>query len=184
MDPLRNVIPEATRLRWPRSRKPSIAVALRPACAVDQEISDVGDRRGSRWSKVRCLIVIGTRPEAIKLVPILLALRSSTLIEPFVVTTGQHRDLVDPVLALAGVTPDADLAIGQPGQTINDVCMATIKGIDQLLVPVGDRSDVRVRVWAQARSRWARLSWAAMASSIGSPLLSQWQMMKDPGRTT
>lgn len=109
-------------------------MVLRHTCAVDQEISEVGDRRASRRSKVRCLIVIGTRPEAIKLVPILLALRSSTLIEPFVVTTGQHRDLVDPVLALAGVTPDADLAIGQPGQTINDVCVATIKGIDQLLV--------------------------------------------------
>ncbi|MDO8731862.1 MAG: UDP-N-acetylglucosamine 2-epimerase (non-hydrolyzing) [Actinomycetota bacterium] len=101
---------------------------------MEQENSEGKDRRGSGQPKVRCLIVIGTRPEAIKLVPILRALRASPSIEAFVVTTGQHRDLVDPVLAFAGVTPHADLAIGQPGQTINDVCVATMKGIDQLLV--------------------------------------------------
>lgn len=100
---------------------------------MDEQSAAVSDRRGLAQQKVRCLIVIGTRPEAIKLVPILLALRKSELIEPYVVTTGQHRDLVDPVLALAGVTPNADLAIGKPGQTINEVCVATIQGIDALL---------------------------------------------------
>jgi len=100
---------------------------------VTQVHGGEAENRRTDAHKVRCLIVIGTRPEAIKLVPILLALRKSELIEPYVVTTGQHRDLVDPVLALAGITPNADLAIGRPGQTINDVCVATIQGIDALL---------------------------------------------------
>ncbi|MDP2012605.1 MAG: UDP-N-acetylglucosamine 2-epimerase (non-hydrolyzing) [Actinomycetota bacterium] len=113
---------------------------------MSEQTAEVSDRRGSAQPKVRCLIVIGTRPEAIKLVPILIALRKSKLIEPYVVTTGQHRDLVDPVLALAGVTPHADLAIGMPGQTINDVCVATIKGIDDLLGDFrGGRAERRSR---------------------------------------
>ena len=121
-------------------------MVVRHTCRVDQETSVAVDRRGAARSKVRCLIVIGTRPEAIKLVPILLALQNSELIEPYVVTTGQHRDLVDPVFALAGITPNADLAIGKPGQTINDVTVATIQGIDALLGDFrGGRAERRSR---------------------------------------
>src|SRR4029077_7788661 len=58
--------------------------------------------------EVSILMLIGTRPEAIKMLPVVLALRASEWFEPVVVTTGQHRDLVDPILELGGVVPDAD----------------------------------------------------------------------------
>lgn len=83
--------------------------------------------------RVRCLIVIGTRPEAIKVLPVILALRKSTTIEPFVVTTGQHEGLVEGVLDLAGITPDANLGVGRPGQTLNGVTHRVIEAFKDLL---------------------------------------------------
>ena len=67
--------------------------------------------------KATVLCLIGTRPEAIKMVPVVLALRASANFVPVVVTTGQHTDLVDPVLALADLTSDFDLGVGRPGLT-------------------------------------------------------------------
>ena len=48
------------------------------------------------------LVVVGTRPEAIKLLPLIVALQESPLVSPVVVSTGQHRDMVTDVLDLAG----------------------------------------------------------------------------------
>ncbi len=61
------------------------------------------------------LMLVWTRPEAIKMFPIVHALRRSAWFAPVVVTTGQHRDLVAPILELAGITVDADLDVGRPG---------------------------------------------------------------------
>ena len=53
--------------------------------------------------KVTVLIVVGTRPEAIKLVPMILALNESEAFNPLVVSTGQHHRMVEEVFALAGI---------------------------------------------------------------------------------
>ncbi len=66
------------------------------------------------------LTVIGTRPEAIKMLPVVRALRARRL--PLVVlTTGQHRSMLDQVFAAFGEEPDRDLALMAPGQTLTDI---------------------------------------------------------------
>lgn len=78
-----------------------------------------------------CMVVLGTRPEAIKLFPVIQQLRASH-VKPFVVNTGQHADMVKPVLDMAGIAPDVDLGIGRPGQTINSLVRDIVAAIDNL----------------------------------------------------
>lgn len=79
------------------------------------------------------MVVMGTRPEAIKMLPVIQALRESSLLQPLVVNTGQHADLVWPILEAAGVTPDADLEIGGAGLAINGLVRDCVDAFDQLL---------------------------------------------------
>jgi UDP-N-acetylglucosamine 2-epimerase (non-hydrolysing) len=65
-------------------------------------------------------IVVGTRPEAIKLVPIILALRESPIYEPIVVSTGQHSRLVEYIFELAEIKPDVTLWAGSRRATLNE----------------------------------------------------------------
>jgi UDP-N-acetylglucosamine 2-epimerase (non-hydrolysing) len=84
--------------------------------------------RGEQVTHV--LTLIGTRPEAIKMFPVVLALRRSAWFEPVVITTGQHRDLVTPILELAGIVPDMDLEVGRPGLTLNELFRLIIERLD------------------------------------------------------
>jgi UDP-N-acetylglucosamine 2-epimerase (non-hydrolysing) len=86
--------------------------------------------QGGGDGRVNVLLLIGTRPEAIKMFPLVHALRESAVVAPVVVTTGQHRDLVEPILRLAGVVPDHDLAVGHPGLTLNELVAGVVAGLD------------------------------------------------------
>ncbi|NBV42220.1 UDP-N-acetylglucosamine 2-epimerase (non-hydrolyzing), partial [bacterium] len=66
----------------------------------------------------RCAIVIGTRPEAIKMAPIVAALKADSLIEPVVVVTGQHDELMAPVLRFFELEADFKLNVLVPGQSL------------------------------------------------------------------
>ncbi|MEO9173944.1 MAG: hypothetical protein ABI317_00420, partial [Gaiellales bacterium] len=70
--------------------------------------------------KVSVLVVVGTRPEAIKLIPIILALRDSDRFRPIVVTTGQHDLMVREVFKLAGIWADVTLWIGDTRARLNE----------------------------------------------------------------
>ena len=70
--------------------------------------------------KVSVLIVVGTRPEAIKLIPIILALRDSEHFRPVVVTTGQHDLMVREVFKLAGIWADVTLWVGDTRSRLNE----------------------------------------------------------------
>jgi UDP-N-acetylglucosamine 2-epimerase (non-hydrolysing) len=65
------------------------------------------------------IVVVGTRPEAIKLVPLILALRQSASFRPVVVSTGQHQTMVREIFELAEIRPDADLWIGDYRSRLN-----------------------------------------------------------------
>jgi UDP-N-acetylglucosamine 2-epimerase (non-hydrolysing) len=82
------------------------------------------------------MVVYGTRPEAIKLAPLISALRSSA-VEPVIAVTGQHRELLDQVHALFGIRPDHDLAILTEGQTLTDITQRVLTGLTPLLRQVG-----------------------------------------------
>jgi UDP-N-acetylglucosamine 2-epimerase (non-hydrolysing) len=67
----------------------------------------------------RILVTFGTRPEAIKMFPVVAALRESGRFDVKVVVTAQHRELLDSVLALASLRPDLDLDLMQPSQSLD-----------------------------------------------------------------
>jgi UDP-N-acetylglucosamine 2-epimerase (non-hydrolysing) len=79
-------------------------------------------RKWPRYSEThmkRVLFVFGTRPEAIKLCPVVLGMRESRdRLKPYVCVTGQHRELLDQVLGIFGITPDYDLDVMSAGQTL------------------------------------------------------------------
>ncbi|WP_426734665.1 non-hydrolyzing UDP-N-acetylglucosamine 2-epimerase [Glutamicibacter sp. 2E12] len=76
--------------------------------------------------------IYGTRPEAIKVAPIVKALKEADEFECVVVVTGQHREMLDQVNELFGITPDYDLDVIQPRQTLNGLLTKTIAGLDEI----------------------------------------------------
>ncbi|MDX2270985.1 MAG: UDP-N-acetylglucosamine 2-epimerase (non-hydrolyzing) [Cyanobacteriota bacterium] len=75
-------------------------------------------------------VILGTRPEAIKLAPVILALQAVTDWRVEVVLTGQHREMVDQVMALFGICADRDLNIMQAGQTLTDITERSLRGLE------------------------------------------------------
>ena len=69
----------------------------------------------------RILVVFGTRPEAIKMFPVVHALRRQDAIETSVAVTAQHREMLDQVLDIAQIVPDADLDLMRPGQSLDEL---------------------------------------------------------------
>ncbi len=80
------------------------------------------------------MFVVGTRPEAIKMLPLIAAVRASARFEPIVVSTGQHAGLVAEVLAIAGIVPDVtfDLPVGP--RSLNDLFAHVLTGLERYLV--------------------------------------------------
>ena len=82
---------------------------------------------------MKVLTVFGTRPEAIKMAPLVHALAADQRFDAKVCVTAQHRQMLDQVLALFDITPDYDLNIMQPGQTLTDVTTGILKGLQPVL---------------------------------------------------
>ena len=83
---------------------------------------------------LKVLFVFGTRPEAIKLCPVLLHMRQrSTEFSVMTCVTAQHRGMLDQVLAAFQVTPDYDLDIMQPGQTLAQSTARILAGLEPVL---------------------------------------------------
>ena len=81
----------------------------------------------------KILTVFGTRPEAIKMAPLVHALTADDLFDAKVCVTAQHREMLDQVLELFEIEPDFDLNIMKAGQTLNDVTTAILTGIKPVL---------------------------------------------------
>jgi len=82
---------------------------------------------------IRILTVIGTRPEAIKMAPVILRLASDPRFDSRVCVTGQHREMLDGALSAFGLRPDFDLNIMRPGQQLADIAAATLTGLSPVL---------------------------------------------------
>jgi UDP-N-acetylglucosamine 2-epimerase (non-hydrolysing) len=78
-------------------------------------------------------LVIGTRPEAIKMAPVYQALAAGGEITPLLCNTAQHRELLDPILATFDLVPDVDLSLMQPDQTLAELCGRAIPALDRWL---------------------------------------------------
>ncbi len=81
----------------------------------------------------RILTVCGTRPEAIKLAPFILAATASTDVDHHLCVTGQHRQMLDQVLAVFGIVPDVDLNIMKSGQSLDDVVSHVLSGVGAVI---------------------------------------------------
>ena len=86
--------------------------------------------------KRKCLLAFGTRPEAIKLAPLVHRLRASEKVEPVVCVTAQHREMLDSVLQLFKITPHQDLAIMRPDQSLNALLARAISSLDEALAEI------------------------------------------------
>lgn len=85
----------------------------------------------SQLQKKIC-ITVGTRPEAIKLAPVILQFQNSPKFKTQVVLTGQHREMVDQVMTMFGIKADRDLDIMQPKQTLTDITCRSLQGLEKL----------------------------------------------------
>ena len=81
----------------------------------------------------RILIIFGTRPEAIKLFPVIAALRERPGLDVRVCVTAQHRGLLDQVLDIADVTPDIDLDLMEPGQSLDRLTARLLTGLGEVM---------------------------------------------------
>lgn len=84
-------------------------------------------------SALRVLSVLGTRPEAIKMAPVVNSLKVVNGIEARVCVTAQHREMLDQVLDLFEIKPDYDLDLMKPGQSLHDITASVLKGLKPVL---------------------------------------------------
>jgi UDP-N-acetylglucosamine 2-epimerase (non-hydrolysing) len=81
---------------------------------------------------IRVCITLGTRPEAIKLAPVIRAFQASSKFTTQVILTGQHREMVAQVMDIFGLKADRDLEIMQPKQTLTDITQRSLQGLEEL----------------------------------------------------
>ncbi|MBI1393458.1 MAG: UDP-N-acetylglucosamine 2-epimerase (non-hydrolyzing) [Alphaproteobacteria bacterium] len=83
---------------------------------------------------MRVFVVVGTRPEAIKMAPLFKCLREAPGIDARLISTGQHRQMLDQVFDWFDLQPDADLGLMRPNQTLASVIVGGVAGLDELIV--------------------------------------------------
>lgn len=87
--------------------------------------------------RIKVMTIFGTRPEAIKMAPLVLELKEhSEVIEPIVTVTAQHRQMLDQVLEIFDIKPDYDLNIMQERQTLAGVTVRALEGLDEVMKKV------------------------------------------------
>ncbi len=83
--------------------------------------------------RARVMAVFGTRPEAIKMAPVVGRLRACDEIATTVVVTAQHRDMLDQVLSMFDIVPDYDLDIMREGQSLTEIAVRALQGLEEPL---------------------------------------------------
>ncbi len=87
----------------------------------------------TRKPQKKILLVLGTRPEAVKLAMVAHGLTAASWCAPYVCVTAQHRQLLDPMLDFFAIRPDCDLDIMNEGQSLTDITCRVLQGLDTLL---------------------------------------------------
>ena len=82
---------------------------------------------------IKVMTVFGTRPETIKMAPLVKALKTRKDIETIVCVTAQHREMLDQVLRAFDIKPDYDLNLMKKGQTLSDITAGVLKGIEEVI---------------------------------------------------
>lgn len=79
-------------------------------------------------------VIFGTRPEAIKLAPVILALKQHPMFNCRVCVTAQHREMLDQVLEVFDILPDTDMNLMKPNQTLAELTSRAIESLDKYMV--------------------------------------------------
>lgn len=82
----------------------------------------------------KVLLIFGTRPEAIKMAPVVKELQKRDNVKPIVCVTGQHRGMLDQVLSIFDIKPDYDLDIMKQGQTLSEITCRVLSGVEKVLI--------------------------------------------------
>ena len=85
---------------------------------------------------IKVLSIFGTRPEAIKMAPLIKELEKRKKIESVVCVTAQHREMLDQVLEVFDIKPDFDLNIMKPGQTLSEITSRVLSGLEHVIKEV------------------------------------------------
>ena len=83
--------------------------------------------------KIKVLTVFGTRPEAVKMAPIVKKLNQNENIDHKICVTAQHRQMLDQVLDVFGIIPDYDMNIFTPGQTLTEITTRSLEGLESII---------------------------------------------------
>lgn len=109
---------------------------------------------------MRLLVLLGTRPEAIKMAPVILELKKYSHLQVEVVSTGQHAEMLKPILNFFGIQPDIDLHLMRPGQSLVEITTQVMMGLNKhfpeenvsgILVQGDTASCMAASVWAFLR---------------------------------
>ncbi|MCT4619010.1 MAG: UDP-N-acetylglucosamine 2-epimerase (non-hydrolyzing) [Marinisporobacter sp.] len=87
-------------------------------------------------NKLKIMSIFGTRPEAIKMAPVVKALEADERTESVICVTAQHREMLDQVLDLFSIEPDYDLNIMKPGQTLSQITSRALTGLEKVIEEV------------------------------------------------
>ena len=96
-------------------------------------ITSKGRKAGIKLKKIKVMSVFGTRPEAIKMAPLVKALGATEEIHSIVCVTAQHREMLDQVLEVFDIQPDYDLDIMKSKQTLTDITIRALKGLEEVM---------------------------------------------------
>ncbi len=100
----------------------------------------------------KILVVVGTRPEAIKMAPLVRRLQATHDFAVTVCSTGQHREMIHQVFRLFSISPDVDLDVMQPGQSLGDLTSRVLNGMDAV---IADHRPDRVLVHGDTTTTFA-----------------------------
>lgn len=109
-------------------------------------------------SSIRTILcLIGTRPEAIKMAPVVRALKERAGVQVIVCVTGQHREMLEPILRFFGILPDIDLGLMRPDQTLAGLTARLVESLDEVIRRVNPH-------WVVAQGDTTSVMAAAMAA--------------------
>jgi UDP-N-acetylglucosamine 2-epimerase (non-hydrolysing) len=125
----------------------------------------------NKMTEFRMLCVLGTRPEAIKMAPVILAARRRTGVSPVVCSTGQHREMLDQVIRYFSLRVDRELHLMQPDQSLSDLtsrCLQQLSGVMADVQPhcVVGQGDTTTALCASLAAFYARIPFVHVEAGL------------------
>jgi UDP-N-acetylglucosamine 2-epimerase (non-hydrolysing) len=124
-------------------------------------------------TRARVAVVMGTRPEVIKLAPVVRAMQDSHSLAPMVISTGQHRQMLDQALQIFGIEPDVDLELMAAEQTLTDLTARALARMGSILMDIAPswvivQGDTTTALAASLAAFYARIPVAHVEAGLRS----------------